>query len=183
MAASVMKIAAMRMKRACTLALLAIGGCGMAAALAENLPDPTRPSIELIPVSGVAGEPAKASPASPASFGLQSVFISSDKVAAIINGQEVRLGEKFGDARLAEVNESCVVLMGPQGRQVLQLFPTVVTNKHDGACSKKAELKPLQQQAPAVKAVKKAKKKPKKRKAKKPVVTCVAPEKSEESGK
>ena len=41
---------------------------------------------------------------------LQSVMISPTQKAAIINGVMVKLGEKYGDAVLARVAESEVVL-------------------------------------------------------------------------
>ena len=85
------------------------------ATLAEALPDPTKPPAE------VAAPAAAASSAS----GLQSVLIAPRRRAAIINGQTVELGEKYGEARLVEVSERGVVLRGPQGRQVLTLFPGV----------------------------------------------------------
>lgn len=118
------------------------------------------------------------------SAGLQSVILSSHKKAAIINGQEILLGEKVGEAKLVEINETCVVLMGAQGRQVLQMFPSVTTNKNEGACSKKTlpELMPAQSAASASGA-RLAKMKHRKRKSAKPAATCVAPANNEGSGK
>ncbi|MFA6970324.1 MAG: hypothetical protein WC208_02880 [Gallionella sp.] len=86
---------------------------------AEDLPDPTRPPAAIaVPVaaSGVAdSQPA----------GLQSIIISRNRRAAIIDGETVELGKKHGDARLIEVNEGNVVLQNAQGRQMLTLFPDV----------------------------------------------------------
>ena len=94
---------------------------------AEELPDPTKLPASLVvpaiaPVSGVAASQPT---------GLQSIIISKTRRAAIIDGETVELGEKHGDAKLAEVNEGSVVLTGAQGRQVLTLFPDVklVSNK------------------------------------------------------
>ncbi|HXU92166.1 MAG TPA: hypothetical protein VFP33_00770 [Gallionella sp.] len=98
------------------LLALALPAC----ALAEDLPDPTRPPAAIMAPSA-AGTGAEEG----ASTGLQSVIISGHRRAAIIDGQTVELGGKHGDARLIEVNEGSVVLQGPQGRQVLKLFPSV----------------------------------------------------------
>ncbi|MDO8294734.1 MAG: hypothetical protein Q7T29_17990 [Gallionella sp.] len=96
------------------------------AAAAEELPDPTRPPVSLTapvvaPVSGVPEiRPAR----------LQSILISKTRRAAIIDGESVELGGKYGDAKLIEVNEGSIVLRGAQGRQVMTLFPDVkITGK------------------------------------------------------
>lgn len=94
------------------------------AALAQTLADPTKPPAE------ISAAPAAQAAASSDS-GLQSVIISPARNAAIINGQTVEVGAKYGDARLVEVNESGVVLEGPQGRQVLTLFPGVEIKKKE----------------------------------------------------
>lgn len=98
------------------------------AAIAEELPDPTRPPASLTapvvaPASGVvANQPA----------GLQSIIISKTRRAAIIDGETVELGGKYGDAKLIEVNEGSVVLRSAQGRQVMTLFPDVkVTGRQE----------------------------------------------------
>ena len=59
------------------------------------------------------------------SSGLQSTIISESRRAAIIDGKTVELGEKYGNARLTEVNEGSVVLRTAQTRRVLTLFPDV----------------------------------------------------------
>jgi len=97
----------------------------------EELPDPTRPAVELVPRLD-SGE-AVAPPLAPA--GLQSVILSGKREAAIINGTEVERGKKYGDAVLTVVNETCVVLLGPQGRQVMHLYPTVNLSKTELACT------------------------------------------------
>lgn len=90
-------------------------------ATAEELPDPTRPPASLAaPVAAPAGEAAAKQPA-----GLQSIIISKNRRAAIIGGETVELGGKYGDAKLIEVNEGNVVLHSAQGRQVMTLFPDV----------------------------------------------------------
>ena len=102
----------------------------VAAASAEDLPDPTRPPASVMaPAEVVAAEPPK-----PA--GLQSVIISRSRSAAIIDGQTVELGGKYGDVKLIEVNDTGVILQGARGRQVMTLFPGVSMSK------KKAEAGP-----------------------------------------
>ncbi len=107
------------MSRATLFALLYMWS-GMTSA--ENLPDPTRPPA-ILETTGVAHERP--------SSGLQSVFISVNRRAAIIDGEMVELGKKHGDAKLIAVNEGNVVLQGAQGRQVLSLFPGVKISRDD----------------------------------------------------
>ncbi|GAB4116794.1 MAG: hypothetical protein Fur0026_04350 [Sideroxydans sp.] len=104
--------------------------CG-AGAIADDLPDPTRPAVELMPSleNGATVTPP------PAPAGLQSVILSGKREAAIINGTEVEVGQKYGEATLTVVNETCVVLMGAQGRQVMHLYPTVHLSKTQLACT------------------------------------------------
>jgi MSHA biogenesis protein MshK len=97
-------------------------------ATAEELPDPTRPPASLAaPVVVPADGAAAKQPA-----GLQSIIISKNRRAAIIGGETVELGGKYGDAKLIEVNEGNVVLRNAQDRQVLTLFPDVkITGKQE----------------------------------------------------
>lgn len=103
--------------------------CAAAPASAQEfLSDPTRPAIEMSPAasgasaaSGMAGAAAQPVPQA----GLQSVIISPQHRAAVINGQTVELGGKVGDATLLEVRESSVVLDSAQGKRVMELFPGV----------------------------------------------------------
>jgi len=88
-------------------------------ASAQVLIDPTKPPPEIYTPLTQAGS------AAPESDRLQTIIISPTRRAAIINGQTVELGAKHGDAKLVEVSESGVILLGPQGRQVLALFPGV----------------------------------------------------------
>ena len=87
---------------------------------AEALRDPTRPPAEINAASSVVPLTAP-----PVKTGLQSIIISPQRRAAIINGQTIELGGKYGNAKLIEVNERGVVLMGEQGKQTLALFPSV----------------------------------------------------------
>lgn len=83
---------------------------------AEALPDPTRPPAEISTLAQVAA---------PKEPGLQSVYISPIRRAAIINGQTIELGGRFGNSRLVEVSENGIVLEGAQGRRTMALFPGV----------------------------------------------------------
>lgn len=85
----------------------------------ETLTDPTRPPASLR--SGVDGGTQIVS-SGPV---LQSVLISSGRKVAIIGGQTVNLGEKFGDARVTKITESEVTLTGSNGVQILKLFPGI----------------------------------------------------------
>ncbi len=105
--------------------------CASLDAAAELLPDPTRPSIDLN--SSGAGSAVGIAPVEEVSHGLQSIIISSQYRAAIINGETVSLGGKSGDSRLVEVRESSVVLQNAQGRRVLELFPKVNIKKNGAA--------------------------------------------------
>lgn len=86
-------------------------------ASAQALTDPTKPPAEI--------SAPLAQAAAPEGDRLQSVIISPARRAAIINGQTVELGAKYGEAKLVEVSEGGVALQGAQGRQVLTLFPGV----------------------------------------------------------
>ena len=105
--------------------------CASLNAGAELLPDPTRPSIDLN--SSGAGGASEVVPTEDVSHGLQSIIISTQYRAAIINGKTVSLGGKSGDSRLVEVRESSVVLQNAQGRRVLELFPKVNIKKNGAA--------------------------------------------------
>lgn len=89
-------------------------------ASAQVLIDPTKPPPEINAPLTQAGQAAV-----PESDRLQTIIISPTRRAAIINGQTIELGAQHGDAKLVEVSESGVILLGPQGRQVLALFPGV----------------------------------------------------------
>jgi hypothetical protein len=151
---------------------------------AEQFGDPTRPAFELVPglsadgATDVAAAKAEMPPA-----GLQSVILSPAREAAIINGVEVERGQQYGDAVLTVVNETCVVLMGPQGRQVIHMFPTVNMSKNELACTKRVGMKPvvhaMRGAGTANKSGKIGRKKPKNKKI--PVV-C-APEEIKDGGK
>ena len=96
---------------------------------AQSLPDPTRPPAEISNTSPVTDGKTISS----VNSGLQSIIIAPNHRAAIINGKTVLLGEKYGNAKLVEVTERGVVLLGKQGKQVMSLFPGVKLKMKGGA--------------------------------------------------
>jgi hypothetical protein len=85
-------------------------------ASAQTLGDPTRPPTLFQSAPGV--EELSAGPR------LQSVRIPRNgKAGALISGQFVELGARYGDAVLVSVRENEVVLKGPAGRETLKLTP------------------------------------------------------------
>lgn len=107
----------MQLARSKSLLLLSAAGLFLSvSSFAEELVDPTRPPASIAaPVAEAVVQAA----------GLQSIIISRNRRAAIIDGQTVELGDRLGDARLIEVNAAGVVLKSNKGRQVLMLFPDV----------------------------------------------------------
>src|SRR5450759_1304523 len=99
---------------------------------AENFLDPTRPPASL----GLAQEGTVSPPA--AGPVLQSVLISPGRMVAIISGKTVRLGEKFGEARVVKITESEVVLRSGTDSQTLKLFPRIEKR----LTSSRADIKP-----------------------------------------
>jgi hypothetical protein len=90
----------------------------MPAVAQSGLVDPTRPPF------GMAGDAA-----SLAEIGgpvLQSVRIpKKGKPMAVIGGQQVLLGEMYGDSRLTSLTEREAVLEGPGGIERLRLTPGI----------------------------------------------------------
>ena len=106
----------------------------------ESLPDPTKPAVD-IPNASETGEGVEKNSAPiPKKQGLQSVIISSQHRAAVINGETVALGGKFGDATLVEVRPDSVVLQGVQGRRVMELFPEVHFTKAEAPVHEKLKV-------------------------------------------
>lgn len=88
------------------------------AALAEGLPDPTRPPIGI--------ETDAAAVAAPAASGLQSIIHRpGGKSAAVINGRYVEQGGRVGDATLVRIGEDFVELRSATGRETLYLTPGI----------------------------------------------------------
>lgn len=88
-------------------------------ATAENLPDPTRPPSDFMMNQEHAETNVTAGPV------LQSVLISPHRTVAIISGQTLKLGDKFGEAQVVKITENEVVLRTGRNLQTLRLFPTI----------------------------------------------------------
>ena len=104
--------------RATAALAVALVGSGALPAWAD---DPTRP-----PNVDAAGEVAPET----AGLQLQSVFLpragaKKFRPAALINGQRVEVGQRWGEWRLLAVTEASATLAGPEGRQTLTLTPGV----------------------------------------------------------
>jgi MSHA biogenesis protein MshK len=91
-----------------------------AMAVAQVLNDPTRPATGGAAVSDAFGEPGAAATAL-----LQSVMITPTERSAIIGGERVKLGGKFGEARVVKITESEVVLHSVNGSEILRMYPNV----------------------------------------------------------
>lgn len=104
-----------------------------ACALAEALVDPTKPPAVLNQEAQPAG---KAQPAGASGPVLQSILISPRRVVAIISGETVRPGDKYGDSRVVKIAEGEVVLRTGDQLQTLKLFPDIEklpASRHAGA--------------------------------------------------
>jgi len=106
------------------LIYLASAGClsmlMIASASAQQLLDPTRPPQIINQDAGLANIDGPV---------LQSVLISPGRKMAIINGQQVKLGEQFGGAKLISVSETQVVLRNGSELQTLKLFPDITKRR------------------------------------------------------
>lgn len=103
------------------LAVLLSVAASTGAASAQALRDPTMPPAGLAPAG--AGPAASLDPALPV---LQSVLIGRQpggRRLAVIDGQTVRVGEKFKGAVLASVSDNQAVLLRGSNKLVLRLYP------------------------------------------------------------
>ena len=99
-------------------ALLALLALALPLAAGAQIADPTRPPVGVAETAEEAG--AVAGPV------LQSVLIPKNgRPLAVIDGQQVRLGERLGERRLVRLSEREAVLDGPLGIERLQLTPGV----------------------------------------------------------
>lgn len=85
-----------------------------------QMPDPTRPGgSQMTPESG-------SSASAPLESGVQTVILRrGGKSTAVINGQHVVVGGKFGDKRVLRITESEIVLKGESGREVIKVTPSI----------------------------------------------------------
>lgn len=99
------------------LIFLLIVPCAAVTAGAQGLTDPTRPP-------GVLSGPAIDGAAGGGPV-LQSVMLSPGRKVAVISGEMVVLGGRYGSARLVKLTESEAVLKDGAETTVLKLFPLV----------------------------------------------------------
>jgi MSHA biogenesis protein MshK len=105
-------------------ALLALAGVANGAAVAipetaQRLPDPTRP-----PAAALQAPPGTGAAAADVLPQLQSVMLGAagSQRIAVIDGQSVRVGERFRGARVVRIADSEVELQRGRERQVLHLY-------------------------------------------------------------
>ena len=96
-------------------AIFLLGVSATSLAPAAPFADPTRPPN----VSSEEGAAAtmQAGPR------LESVLIAPDRRLAVINGQQVRLGGKYGEGQVVQITETEVVIRNGEGTQTLRLLP------------------------------------------------------------
>ena len=99
----------------CAAATLA---CTPDAVVAQVTNDPTRPPAALL--STTPGGDTQAGGTL-----LQSVMITPTGRSAIIGGESVKQGGKYGDARVVRITETEVVLRSSTGTETLRLYPGV----------------------------------------------------------
>jgi len=132
--ASVLPLSAMAMVSFGLLILLA-----MCDVQANGLKDPTQPPVLLAANNtSIDNQNANSGPV------LQSVMISTQFRAAIINGQKVMLGKKYEQATLISVDENQVVLRNPDmTTQVLKMDYADMKKNVSPAITDKVKVKKL----------------------------------------
>ena len=99
-------------------AVLALWALAQGAPVGAAMDDPTRP-----PAGVLAPEPEAGEVTGPV---LQFVLVPRrGKPVAVIGGQQVRLGERYGESRLVKLSEYEAVLDSPSGLERLRLTPDV----------------------------------------------------------
>ena len=107
-----------RLKRALAALFALIALAALIPVARAQIVDPTRPPGGIAETAGDAG--AATGPV------LQSVLIpKKGKPLAIISGQQVGLGERYGESRLVKLAEGEALLDGPSGIERLRLTPDV----------------------------------------------------------
>lgn len=104
-------------------ALIVLAAPVVTPAHGQGLADPTRPPASLADPS------AMVEPGGPV---LQSVMLSPTRKVAVISGEMVLLGGKYGDARLVKLTETEAVLRSGKETTVLRLYPQVVKRDKQG---------------------------------------------------
>lgn len=109
----------MRVSRAWFLLLL------VPAAAAQGLADPTRPPVgmaETVAATADTGGPV-----------LQSVMLAQGRKVAVISGEMVALGGRYGSSRLVKLTETEAVLKNGGEITVLRMYPLVDKRAAGGA--------------------------------------------------
>src|SRR4051794_16656159 len=90
--------------------------CSALNARGQIVNDPTRPPLGIYEseTSDAAKGPV-----------LQSIMITATERSAIIGGERVKLGGKYGDARVIGITENEVVLRSPSGTETLRMYPDI----------------------------------------------------------
>lgn len=96
-----------------------------AVAAAQGLPDPTRP-----PQASAAGMPDTTSVGTGPV--VQSIILGKNRAEAIVDGHLVRPGDSVGEAKVARITESEVVLNEHGSLNALKLFPGIEKRKFEG---------------------------------------------------
>lgn len=107
-------------RRAVAISVLLAPLFAPAAAVAQIVNDPMRP-----PTAVYAAPGDKTAAAGPL---LQSVMITPSERSAIIGGERVKLGGKYGEARVIKITESEVVLRSAGGIETLKMYPDIEMN-------------------------------------------------------
>jgi MSHA biogenesis protein MshK len=109
--------------RRAAAAILACGAAISSVQAQTGLPDPTRPPAAV--VQAMQAQQAGASAKPPEGPVLQSVIISPTGRSAIISGEVVTVGARYGEARVARITETEVVLRTGSSSETLRLYPEV----------------------------------------------------------
>lgn len=110
-------------------------------ATAQLSNDPTRPPAGMYSTESGAGS-TNTAPL------LQSVMITPSERSAIIGGERIKLGGKYGEARVIGINENEVILRSASGTETLRMYPDVGVKRIETATPPVAE-KPGKKRRPA----------------------------------
>lgn len=110
----------------CAIMALALSMLWRADAVAQILNDPTRPPPGVYATDGVAGA-VSAGPV------LQSVMITPAERSAIIGGERIKLGGRYGEARVIKITENEVILRSANGTETLRMYPDVTMKQVEPA--------------------------------------------------
>lgn len=114
----------------------------------DGMLDPTQPPMAMTP----GGDIAVGEPVGPV---LQSVLMAPGRKIAVISGQSVHVGEKFGDATLIKVTDQEAVLRNGDGTmQTLKMHPavakTVIVQPQESTSRTHKTKRPVHQAAPNI---------------------------------